>query len=63
MRKFYDFCSCTEDHSVMFVVLLWGKVLISTKKRPSNIQRLEQKKKDLIQKQPLLVEMSSDVVL
>lgn len=45
MRRFYDFCSCTEDHSVMFVVLLWGKVLISTKKQPSNIQRLEQEKK------------------
>lgn len=61
MRSIYNFCSCSEDHSVMFVVLLRGRVLISTKKQPSNTQRLEQrgKKKNLIQEQPLLVEKPS----
>lgn len=59
MRGIY-FCSCSEDHSVRFVVLLGENVLISTKKWPSNMQSLEQGEKGgIIQEQPLLVEMLS----
>lgn len=59
MRSIY-FCSCSEDRSIRFVVLLGGKVLISTKKQPSNMQRLKWGGRgQIIQEQPLLVEFSS----
>jgi len=45
MSSIYNFCSCSEDHSLMFVVLLGGKVLISNKKQPSSTERVEHKRK------------------
>lgn len=59
MRGIYNFFSCSEDRSIMFVVQLGGKVLSLIKKWPSSVQRPECKGKDLVQEQPLLVEMPS----
>lgn len=59
MGGIYNSFSCSEDCSVMFVVQLGGRVLSLTKKCPSSVQRPECKGKDLVQEQPLLVEMPS----
>lgn len=41
-RSIYSFC-CSEHRSVVFVVLLGEKALISAEKQPSSAQGLEQR--------------------